>query len=91
MRADPKPHRADAADRLHLTAAIALAAGAIAAGIALGQHSAAAHTAPVVARAGTVQAVGRPADEATADRSLPSAGEALRAAPSDPAEPPSTF
>jgi hypothetical protein len=90
MRADPKPHRANDADRLHLSATIALVAGAIAAGIALGHHGAAAQTAPAVERAATVSVVERPAAGA-ADRSLPSAAEALRAAPHDPAEPPSTF
>lgn len=84
-----KPRGTQAANRVHVTLAIALAAVAIAAGVALGHHPAGAQTAASVGH--TVAMSPGQGGESTADPSVPAAADALRATPHESAEPTSTF
>jgi len=87
MQKAPTPRRRGDTDRLQLTLAVALAAAAVAGGIAFGHGPAEARG---VLAGPSARAQALPV-QATADRSLPEAGPALRAAPQDATEPTPTF
>ncbi len=87
MQRAPTPRRGDA-HRIQLTIAITLMSGAVAAGVALGHRPAEARSAP----AGQATSAPRTSPGgAAADRSVPDAAEALRAAPYDAVAPTATF